>query len=294
MSKLKQYPAIYKTALKVLNTLNYFDWKFKRNYPKYKPTEHWQHRIQEAISSPDNQHIDHVEKAGQIFDDYQLMHNGLKIKLGSYYDYGNSKLLELNKGVHEPQEEYVFQEVLKHIKAGGTMLELGAYWSFYSMWFKRVVANSKCYMVEPDLYKMNFGKLNFELNQMQGRFIQGFIGKNSHSQGLIPVLSVDQIMADNRIDRLSILHADIQGFEYEMLEGATTLLTKQQADYIFISTHSNQVHTACKNMLLQYGYHIFADANLDESYAWDGLLVARSENASEVPVKIILRSSTTR
>ena len=39
------------------------------------------------------------------------MHNGLKIHLGSYYGPEGATQLIINKGVHEPQEEYVFQEV---------------------------------------------------------------------------------------------------------------------------------------------------------------------------------------
>ena len=42
------------------------------------------------------------------------------------------EILIINRGVHEPLEEFCFQELLKHLKKDRntthTMLELGAYW----------------------------------------------------------------------------------------------------------------------------------------------------------------------
>lgn len=272
--------------LRVLNALNYFDWKFKKNYPTYQPDERWQYRIGEVVKAPDNQKIEHVVDAGKIFPGYQLMHNGLKIRLGSYYDFGNTALLEQNKGVHEPQEEYVFQEVLKAVRPGAAMLELGSYWAFYAMWFHAEVARARCYMVEPDPYKMNFGKLNFAFNGMQGTFIEGFIGAEKGQLSGVPVLSVDEIMQGQGLDHLAILHADIQGYEYEMLLGAEATLQAGKADYVFISTHSNELHERCLEKLQEYDYRVFADADLDETYSWDGLIVARSALAAPVDAQI--------
>lgn len=85
----------------------------------------WQKRIDDVKSCPDNANINRVENAGKVFKGKQYMHNGLKIHLGSYYGPEVSRQLIVNKGVHEPQEEYVFQEVIKRIRKNATMLELG-------------------------------------------------------------------------------------------------------------------------------------------------------------------------
>ena len=85
--------------------------------------------------------------AGKIADGYLIMHNGVKVKpMHPCY----MELLTANRGCHEPQEEMVFQEVLKHIPAGGCMVVLGAYWSFYSIWFAKTVERARCFMVEPE------------------------------------------------------------------------------------------------------------------------------------------------
>ncbi len=278
--KIKNLPPVYNAILFILNSVNYFDWRFHRQFPKYKITPYWQQRISTVKASSDNQRLTHVPDAGKIFPDHQLVHNGMKITLGSYYDYGNTHLLIENKGVHEPQEEFAFAEILPSIRAGGRMMELGSYWAFYSMWFAKVVPDAKCLMIEPDPHKMNFGKLNFKLNHLSGIFDSGFITDQIDLKPSIPFYSVDFLMLKHNIDHLSILHSDIQGYELQMLEGCNVALTENKIDYFFISTHSNELHQSCINKLKSHHYVIVCDANLDESYSVDGLIVAKRTGVS--------------
>jgi hypothetical protein len=273
--KLKNMPAFYTGILSVLNAVDYFNIRFRMLFPKYQITPTWKQRADMVKLSSDNQKILHVANAGEVKHDHQVMHNGLKISLASYYDYGNTILIRDNKGVHEPQEEYVFQEALKHVPVGGTMLELGSFWAFYSMWFAHDVKNARCFMIEPDPHKMNFGKLNFKLNNLKGTFDLGFIDKETNLSKSIPTYSVDHLVKKYNLDFLDVLHSDIQGYEYKMLEGASTTLKEKKAGFIFISTHSNALHESCTNLLIDHGYEILCSANLDESYSVDGLLVAK-------------------
>ncbi len=277
--KIKNLPTFYNALLFALNRIHYFDWNFHRRFPNYRLTPHWQNRIEVVKASPENQKMTHVEGAGKVFPDHQLLHNGIKITLGSYYDYGNTHLLRDNHGVHEPQEEYAFGEVLPFIPAGGTMMELGSYWAFYSMWFARNVEGARCTMIEPDPHKMNFGKLNFKLNHLSGIFDLGFISDQSDVNHSIPIYSVDYLMKKHRTPHLNILHSDIQGFEFKMLEGCKEALRSEAIDYFFISTHSNELHQDCIDKLISHGYHIVCNANLDESYSMDGLIVAKRKDA---------------
>ncbi|MEI9920259.1 MAG: FkbM family methyltransferase [Bacteroidota bacterium] len=275
--KLKNIPWLYNIMLSLLNNTDYFNRRFNSAFPKYKVSPYWRARIDKVKQSTDNNRIDHVTDSGKVFPNYQLMHNGIRITLGSYYDYGNTQLLIENKGVHEPQEEYIFQQVLPFIREGGTMMELGSYWAFYSLWFASKVKNAKCIMIEPDPHKMNFGKLNFRLNALKGQFRLGFIDGSTDTSKSIPTYDVDHLMKEFEIDFLDILHSDIQGYELKMLKGAADALANQKVGYAFISTHSNELHQQCIDELKKYGYVIVADANLDESYATDGVIVARGK-----------------
>ena len=274
--KIKSFPKFYGVLLEMLNVLGYFEKRFNYFFPKYKLTDYWKQRIDLVKSCPDNAKIKIADNAGALFSDYQLMHNGLKITPGSYYDYGNTVLLRENKGVHEPQEEYVFQEVLKILPPNAVMMELGSFWAFYSMWFLSALPLAKAFMVEPDPHKMNFGKLNFKLNNLKGIFDLGFISDHHQLKTSIPTLSVDYLVEKHGIDFLDVLHCDIQGYELKMLHGANSVLKKKKVGFVFISTHSNQLHNDCEKYLQTIGYSIICSADLDETYSWDGLIIAQA------------------
>ncbi|MEK7818973.1 MAG: FkbM family methyltransferase [Bacteroidota bacterium] len=242
-------------------------------------SEIWKKRIEDVKNCPDNEHITRVADAGKVVKGKQIMHNGLKIHLGSYYGPEVATQLIINKGVHEPQEEYVFQEVLKAgIRKDATMVELGAFWSFYSMWFNSEVENAKNYMVEPDKFNMGFGIRNFKLNKMNGNFTNAFVSSKSDKTTSPETIYIDDFVNTNNIDFIDILHSDIQGYEFEMLKGAESFIDKDKIGYLFISTHANDVHYDCLNFLSSKNYLILVDIDVDKTFSIDGLIVARSKN----------------
>lgn len=239
---------------------------------------YWQKRIDDVKSCPDNANIKKVENAGKVVKGKQIMHNGLKIQLGSYYGPEVSLQLFVNEGVHEPQEELVFQEVLKKMKKNATMLELGSFWSFYSMWFNSEVEGAKNFMIEPDKFNMGFGIRNFKLNKMKGSFTNAFISSKTINETTPKTICVDDFVNTHNIDFVDILHSDIQGFELEMLKGAENLIEQDKIGYLFISTHSNEIHNDCLIFLKSKGYLILTNIDLDKTFSIDGLIVARSKN----------------
>lgn len=250
--------------------------------------KHWDLRTKEVMACPDNDQIPRVSGAGSIWRGYQTMHNGLKVEMRSYYGYPITRLLRLNRGVHEPQEERVFAEVLKRMLPGSVMIELGAYWAFYSMWFWRAVTHARCYMIEPDSERLKAGERNFALNQMKGYFEQAFIGaKTGKVADGTPIVTVDDLVERNSIKHVHVLHSDIQGFELDMLQGACRTIDARKLDYIFISSHSNALHRQCSDYLEDKDYKILASADLDETFSLDGILVARRRELKGLgPVEI--------
>lgn len=254
----------------------------------------WGERTRQVVACPDNQFIPRVPEAGRIIDGAQIMHNGLKVRCGSYYGKGPVGLLQKNRGVHEPQEERVFQEVLKHVRAGAVILELGAYWSFYSMWFCSMVPGARAFMVEPSSENLAFGKDNFSLNGLRGHFTHGWVGASS---GLapdgVPTICVDDFMMAQNLTRLAILHSDIQSAELEMLRGATRTLDRRAVDFTFISTHSEELHAACDVLLKKHGYLLVASVSPCQSYSIDGILVHRAPEAPKPPDFVLSRRAAT-
>lgn len=228
-------------------------------------------RFREIVSDPLNLLIDRHPLAGTIENDCVILHNGLKVPAsGPHAYYGAfSKILIINRGVHEPLEEYVFQELLRVLPAAPSMLELGAYWGHYSMWLKKMRPESNVYLVEPDESNLQAGMHNFKQNGYDGWFLEAFVGKGQ--------FEVDAFLKDRQLSRIDILHSDIQGYEVEMLEGCRGTLHQNLADYIFISTHSQELHAEVARQLNAVGYRVEVSADFDfESTSHDGFIFASS------------------
>ena len=237
--------------------------------------ENWRERIECVKASRFNKLIPRTPEAGKLLNGCIEMHNGIKIYALSYYGAGMMNLLIENQGVHEPEEEYIFAQVLKRIPDGGTMLELGAYWAYYSAWFASEVTDARCFLVEPEWRNLIAGKLNFSLNEQYGLFVQAFVGSRNGKDGYgNKIIAVDAFLEEHGIEKLSILHADIQKAELKMLHGTRRSLANKKIDYLFLSTHSKSLHYGCLEFLQQSRYSIKCSTKPEDSSSYDGLLVA--------------------
>lgn len=259
----------------------------------YAISNEWKERVDCTCEAPDNVYIPRVINAGQIIRGKQIMHNGLKINAGSYYGFEEAILMHANRGVHEPQEERLFQEVLPYIEPGAVMIEMGAFWSFYSMWFNKSVRGAQNYMLEPDSFNLESGRHNFKLNDMVGKFRHCGIGEQSGTMPSgIPIVCIDDFVQAEGITHVNLLHADIQGYEVAMLRGAASLFTNQLVDWVFISTHAENLHSDCLLLLNQYAYEVVASVRPSESYSVDGIIVAKCRRISGVErVDVSLRKA---
>ena len=132
------------------------------------------------------------------------------------------------------------------------------------------MSNAKNYLIEPDQRRMAVGQKNFLLNGKEGKFIHGYAATKHNNDdadfgGARPVY-LDEFMKEEQIDRIAILHADIQGAEYEMLLSCKEAMESGKIDYFVISTHSQGLHDGCLRLLSQYGYAVIAEHSPDESF----------------------------
>jgi hypothetical protein len=240
-------------------------------------TKQWDKRVADVIACPDNTRLKRVENAGKIVNGFQVMHNGLKVMANGYYGIGITRMLTANLGCHEPQEEVVFDAIIRSLPEGSVMIEAGAYWGFYSMWFKKAIPTSKVFLIEPATENFQIGKRNFQENNFQGDFTNAYAGVKSgqHEDGT-DIVSIQSFCKEKGLAHLDILHADVQGAEIELLLGAEPLINSNAIDYVFLSTHSNDLHDQCVNFLKIRGYRVLVSVNLDETYCFDGIIVACS------------------
>jgi hypothetical protein len=238
-------------------------------------------RFREVISDPLNLLIERVPMAGFVDGDQVYLHNGLRVPVagpGAYYG-AFSQLLIINRGVHEPLEEFVFQEVLKQLPDDASMIELGAYWGHYSMWFKKERPKGGVILVEPDPGYLQAGQDNFARNGFKGEFIKAFVGTGK--------FEIDDFFRTRKIRKLDILHCDIQGFEIEMLQGAPDVLTRRRVHYLFVSTHSQEIHAEIVRQVGELGYRVEISSDFEvQTTSFDGFVFASSPDVKPVFEKV--------
>lgn len=155
------------------------------------------------------------------------------------------------------------------------MIELGAYWAHYSMWLKKMKPRAQVILVEPEAAYLDAGRANFERNGFKGEFIKAFVGTGK--------FEVDDFFRNRKIKSLDILHTDIQGYETEMLLGAGDVLARRRVRYLFISTHSQAIHTGVVSALQQTGYRVEISSDFDnQTTSFDGFVFASSPDVEPV------------
>lgn len=243
-------------------------------------------RIELTVSCRDCDALPKVVGAGQIDAraGVQLMHNGIRVVAGGYHGAWMTEVIERLNGHHEPQEEVVFQSILTHVPSKATMLELGGFWSYYSLWFlDEAPETRRAIVLEPDPANLDVGQRNAALNNARGiEFLQASAGLKSleprpfksESSGtiIIPQVSVPDLLAARFIDHLDILHCDAQGAELDVLRSCETLLRQRRIDFAVFSTHAHQIsgdpltHQRCLSLVEDFGGRIIAEHDVHESF----------------------------
>jgi FkbM family methyltransferase len=222
-----------------------------------------------------------------------------------------ARIIRELKGHHEPQEEKIFYEILKRIGSGGTMIELGAFWSYYSLWFNKAVKNATNICCEPDPNNMKVGETNARLNKANLKFIESAAGEgegtfvdfplesNPGEIKKVPILSVDEIVRTKKLKKLDVLHMDVQGQELAAIRGARKTIESGKLRFLMVSTHHFSIsgdpmtHFKCIDLIKSLGGHIIAGHTVLESFSGDGLIAASFDPSdSDLHIPISINSSS--
>jgi FkbM family methyltransferase len=147
-------------------------------------------------------------------------------------------------------EPAVWRRVMREIRAGDHVAEVGASIGLYALAFAgRVGAAGHVTAFEPDPENASALEANISVNGWQDRIttIRAAVGKSrgqvrfAAAHGLesriemrpeecdgvitVPMVTLDDALAGNRIDVIKI---DVEGFEQQVIEGARNVLTKER------------------------------------------------------------------
>jgi FkbM family methyltransferase len=258
-------------------------------------------RVTMTISCTDADHLPRVPQAGEVIDHgsgrVQVMHNGVLVEEGCYYGDLSGEIIRCLRGIHEPQEEVAFAAILERLAASlpadqqPTMIELGSFWAYYSLWFLNDFPEGRSICLEPDAHHLEVGQRNFALNGRTGTFInaaigegggtvRGFVTETNPTPIDLPSHDLESLLTTFEIDHVDVLLSDIQGGEVPLFLRASEKLRSGAVRFLVVSTHdlsitgSATTHQQVLDILLWSGAHIIAEHTVSESFSGDGLIVA--------------------
>lgn len=253
-------------------------------------------RIELAVSCRDADLLPRVDDAGVVRSDgVQVMHNGVLVEADGYQGPWMTEIIERLRGVHEPQEELAFSVVVSRLARSSprpVVVELGCWWSFYSLWARQVIPGARSFCIEPDPAYLEVGRRNFALNGLSSdvTFHQAAIGFGPtppqpfecESDGLqhdVPFEGLGSLMERFGLSSVDLLLVDIQGAEVPMLDGARELVRSGAVRFMVISTHHHRIsgdpltHQRVLMLVQELGGHVITEHSVAESYTGDGLVV---------------------
>lgn len=252
-----------------------------------------QMRIALTLSCRDSDAIPKVAAAGAIMerDDgaVQVMHDGTLVRVDGYCGGWMTEIIHRLRGHHEPQEELIFHHLLPHARPGSLIVELGAWWAYYTAWYLGAVPGAEAVCVEPDPANLELGRANLVLNGRTAEFINAALGgeyrpqvefhRTGHAETVtIESLDMPALAARLRGRPVEMLHMDMQGCELAFLRSLRRCGTPVR--FVVASTHhelisgSATTHADCLAELRCQGAMILAEHDVLESYSGDGLIVA--------------------
>lgn len=250
-----------------------------------------------TIGCRDCDAIPKVADAGRIVrgpdGDVQIMHNGLRVVAGGYHGDWMAQIIRALRGHHEPQEERVFHALLDFVRHGSLIVELGAFWSYYTLWYLTEIPGSNAICVEPDPSNFEVGRRNIALNGATERVRQvaawvggsaldraSFVCETAQAPRELPMVDMNAVaaLAEGRV--IELLHMDVQGFELPFIRSMTKAVADRKLRFVVVSTHHGSIsgsattHADCIKAIEALGGHVLVEHDVQESFSGDGLIVA--------------------
>jgi len=246
-------------------------------------------RVRMTVSCRDTDPIPKVAAAGDVIEQggrrVQVMHEGTRVVADGYYSSWMTDIIRGLDGHHEPQEELLFHHLLRHVRPGSLMVELGCYWAYYTNWYLGAVPGSTAICVEPDATRLEVGRQNLALNGRTARCIRASVGgvpkaAGADADGDAECIDMNGLLTLTEGRSIEVLHMDIQGAEAPFLRSMRPAVAAGRVRFVVVSTHhvsisgSPTTHEDCLATLHALGATVFVEHDVFESFSGDGLIVA--------------------
>lgn len=187
---------------------------------------------------------------------------------------------------YEPKQTNFFTDILKNIKCKEpTMLELGCAEAAYSELFNNhFLGECKNICIDVLPRQIEVAKKVCE----KCLFYHGYIGELVHLQENVEdnfgakKFKVVDLLNDNNILKLNILHMDIQGSETYVLKEILDYSLYKRIEYFFVSTHGEKIHNECLDIIKLYdNKNEFIFNSPTDGGLGDGLIILKNLDFNE-------------
>jgi len=257
-------------------------------------------RVAITLACRDCDTIPKVRGAGRIFlrdgVEVQRMHEGTLVRAGGYGGPWMTRVIAGLRGHHEPQEEVIFHQLVAACRPGTRIVELAAYWAYYTNWYLGAVPGSEAVCVEPDADHVAVGQGNLAINGRSATWIRACLG-GTHAPRMpfrqssdgatveIPCHAMDSLLDEIGWRPIEMLHLDGQGVELPFLKSLDRAVDQKLLRFIVVSTHhasisgSPTTHADCLRQLEALGAVILCEHGVEESFSGDGMIAASFDPA---------------
>jgi FkbM family methyltransferase len=257
-------------------------------------------RVEMTCCCRDAEAVPKVAGAGAVFRRHgrpvQRMHQGVLVPAGGYHGAWMSEIIRRLRGHHEPQEERLVHHLLSHCRPGTRMVEVGAFWAYYSAWYLTAVPGATAVCLEPDANNADVGRETMALNGLSATWVAGAAGRHHvpavlfrrESDGQarpVPVHSFGSLLGVAGAGPVELLHIDAQGAEVPFLESLADVDVRATVRFVVVSTHdvsisgSTTTHEDCLRIIRRLGGAVLDEHTVEESFSGDGLIVASFDAA---------------
>jgi FkbM family methyltransferase len=179
-------------------------------------------------------------------------------------------------GTYEQSKQLLFASL---VQRGDVVYDLGANAGFYSLLAATLTGESGLvYSFEPFPRNILHLRMNLEVNGLTNfKIFEAAVGRSSglavfnpgrhHCTGSIgepgeqsievPIIALDTLVAEDRIAAPNLIKCDIEGGEFDALQGAQAIL-RESRPTVLLATHGAEVHRKCCDLLSGMGYALQA------------------------------------
>ena len=182
---------------------------------------------------------------------------------------------------HELESER-FQKILKNIPPSEekmVMIELGCFWSLWSIIFGKTFNNHKVIVIDGDIDKLNVGVKNLTNNDINFNYYNNTIYSETSEftfNDNIENISINFLMESEKIKKAHVIHMDIQGSEISLYDEMFEKLSLNIVENVVIATHSENIHNEILNKMKKLNSHTISDIPFKKG-KYDGEIIVQKK-----------------